>query len=47
MNEISIPQQYDLGTGVLKVQPGIQVSAVGPEAPTKQADQQPAQKETA
>ncbi|GFE81054.1 hemolysin D [Steroidobacter agaridevorans] len=33
--------------GVLKVQPGIQVSAVGPEAPTKQAEQQPAQKETA
>ena len=33
--------------GVLKVQPGIQVSAVGPEAPNKQAEQQPAQKETA
>lgn len=33
--------------GVLKVQPGIQVSAVGPGAPTKQAEQQPAQKETA
>jgi membrane fusion protein (multidrug efflux system) len=32
--------------GVLKVQPGIQVSAVGPEAPTQQAEQ-PAQKETA
>jgi membrane fusion protein (multidrug efflux system) len=33
--------------GVLKVQPGIQVSAVAPDAPTKQAGQQPAQKETA
>jgi membrane fusion protein, multidrug efflux system len=34
--------------GVLKVQPGIQVSAVSPDAPTKQAEQQPAaQKETA
>lgn len=33
--------------GVLKVQPGIQVSAVAPDAPTKQAEQQPAQKETA
>jgi membrane fusion protein (multidrug efflux system) len=33
--------------GVLKVQPGIQVSAVGPEAPNQQAEQQPAQKETA
>jgi membrane fusion protein (multidrug efflux system) len=33
--------------GVLKVQPGIQVSAVSPEAPAKQAEQQPAQKETA
>jgi len=32
--------------GVLKVQPGIQVSAVGPQAPNKQAEQQP-QKETA
>ncbi|HEY5760345.1 MAG TPA: efflux RND transporter periplasmic adaptor subunit [Steroidobacter sp.] len=30
--------------GVLKVQPGIQVSAVGPDAPTKQAEQQPAAK---
>ncbi|WP_129776399.1 efflux RND transporter periplasmic adaptor subunit [Peristeroidobacter soli] len=33
--------------GVLKVQPGIQVSAVGPDAPSKQAEQQPAKKETA
>jgi membrane fusion protein (multidrug efflux system) len=36
--------------GVLKVQPGIQVSAVPPDAPTKQAEQQPvakASKETA
>ena len=33
--------------GVLKVQPGIQVSAVSPGAATKQAEQQPAQKETA
>jgi membrane fusion protein (multidrug efflux system) len=33
--------------GVLKVQPGIQVSAVASDAPTKQAGQQPAQKETA
>jgi membrane fusion protein (multidrug efflux system) len=33
--------------GVLKVQPGIQVSAVSPNAPTPQAEQQPAQKETA
>lgn len=30
--------------GVLKVQPGIQVSAVSPDAPTKQAEQQPAAK---
>jgi len=36
--------------GVMKVQPGIQVSAVPPEAPTQQAEQQPvaqASKETA
>jgi membrane fusion protein (multidrug efflux system) len=33
--------------GVLKVQPGIQVSAVAPDAGTKQAEQQPAVKETA
>jgi membrane fusion protein (multidrug efflux system) len=36
--------------GVLKVQPGVQVSAVSPDAPTKQAEQQPvakASKETA
>ncbi|MFC4310751.1 efflux RND transporter periplasmic adaptor subunit [Steroidobacter flavus] len=33
--------------GVLKVQPGIQVSAVGPDAPSKQAEQQPEKKETA
>lgn len=33
--------------GVLKVQPGIQVSAVSPDAATKQAEQPAAQKETA